>query len=200
MNGLRTLISPAATYRSAFRLDAVRMSEIAEQAAERSWTRWDFFEALGSPGCGGFVAEVGNRPVGFTLFKAMGCQLPRQRSVVSRLINWWIAPEPETLPSRRLVCHAFVAVLPEFQRQGIARALMEEVHAQFQQIGDHFQATIPERNLPAQLLLRDLGYRAIRIVRGTDGGEDSYLMVRNMLQTDDDQAPLPASSAAVLSK
>jgi ribosomal protein S18 acetylase RimI-like enzyme len=198
MNTLRTLISPAANYRGAFRLDAVRMSEIAEQAAERSWTRWDFFEALGSPGCGGFVAEVENQPVGFILFKAMGRQLPRERSVVSRFISWWIAPEPE--PSGRLVWHAFVAVLPEFQRQGIARALLEEVHAQFQQIGDHFQATIPERNLPAQLLLRDLGYRAMRILRGTDGGDDSYLMVRNSVRPDDDQALLPESSAAVLSK
>jgi ribosomal protein S18 acetylase RimI-like enzyme len=44
--------------------------------------------------------------------------------------------------------------------------------------GDFVRATVPETNLPAQLLLRDAGFRALSVVRGYFGTEDGYLMER----------------------
>jgi hypothetical protein len=40
------------------------------------------------------------------------------------------------------------------------------------------RATVPESNLPVQLLLRDAGYKAVRVCRGHFDGEDGYLMER----------------------
>jgi ribosomal protein S18 acetylase RimI-like enzyme len=72
-----------------------------------------------------------------------------------------------------------IAVLPEWHRQGIGRALLEEIHQAFRQSGDDIQATVPETNLPVQLFLRDAGYKAVRVVPGCFGSEDGYVMQRS---------------------
>ena len=38
------------------------------------------------------------------------------------------------------------------------------------------EAAVPEDNLPMQLLLRSVGYKAVRVLRGFHGDEAAYLM------------------------
>lgn len=68
-----------------------------------------------------------------------------------------------------------VAVAPYWRRQGIARTMLEKVAERRPR---RIRATVPDSNLPAQLLLREAGFRAIRVLRGHCGGEDAYLMER----------------------
>jgi ribosomal protein S18 acetylase RimI-like enzyme len=81
-----------------------------------------------------------------------------------------------TAPRRVDLLH--IAVAPEWQRHGIGRALLEELHQQFPEPGDTLQAKVPETNLPAQLFLRDAEYEAVRVLPGYHDGEDGYVVER----------------------
>ena len=70
------------------------------------------------------------------------------------------------------------AVLPEWHRQGIGRALLAEIYQAFRQSGAAVQATVPETNLSVQLFLRDAGYKAVRLVPGCFGSEAGCVMQR----------------------
>jgi ribosomal-protein-alanine N-acetyltransferase len=78
----------------------------------------------------------------------------------------------QTTPQGADLLH--IAVAPYWRRQGIARAMLEKLADQ----GPKVRAIVPDTNLAAQLLLRDAGYKAVRVVRGHCGGEDGYRMVR----------------------
>lgn len=67
-----------------------------------------------------------------------------------------------------------IAVASYWRRQGIARSMLEKLDEK----GARIQAIVPDSNLAAQLLLRNAGYKAVRVVRGHCGGEDGYRMVR----------------------
>jgi ribosomal protein S18 acetylase RimI-like enzyme len=82
-----------------------------------------------------------------------------------------------------------VAVDPALRRRGLATALLQRLA---QEWPSRLQATVPESNLPAQLLLRAGGYRAVRVLRGYFGVEDGYLLQREGCA----QACEPLSEAA----
>jgi ribosomal protein S18 acetylase RimI-like enzyme len=68
-------------------------------------------------------------------------------------------------------------VVPDWQRRGIGRALIERFMPRLsQQDGYRIETVVPESNLPVQLLLRSAGYRAIRVLRRHFREEDAYLM------------------------
>jgi ribosomal protein S18 acetylase RimI-like enzyme len=71
-----------------------------------------------------------------------------------------------------------IGVAPAWPRRGIGRALLKGLEAMLQSPGDCIRATVPETNLPVQLLLRDAGYRALSVLQGYFGKEDGYLMER----------------------
>jgi ribosomal-protein-alanine N-acetyltransferase len=113
-------------------------------------TRWepeDYLAVLSTPGGEVWLAEAHGR-------------------VVASLALV-VTPEP------RHVELLNVAVAPLWRRRGLGRALLEHLARDRPGL---IQATVPESNLPAQLLLRVAGYRAVRVLRGYFGTEDGYLL------------------------
>jgi len=77
----------------------------------------------------------------------------------------------------------YLAVLPDMQRKGIGRGLLQpafELARQAPVAKPRVTLHVRERNLAAQKFYQALGFRAARVLRGfyDDGqGEDAYLMV-----------------------
>jgi ribosomal protein S18 acetylase RimI-like enzyme len=97
-------------------------------------------------------------------------------ATLKKLLRWCLPRRQGAQMPPRHVDLLHIAVLPEWHRQGIGRALLEEIHEAFWQSGDDIQATVPETNLPAQLFLRNAGYKTVRVVPGCFGSEDGYVM------------------------
>jgi ribosomal-protein-alanine N-acetyltransferase len=68
-----------------------------------------------------------------------------------------------------------IAVAPYWRRQGVARTMLEKLDEKQPRL---IRMVVPEGNLAVQLLFRDAGYRAIRVLRGYHGGADAYVMQR----------------------
>lgn len=71
-----------------------------------------------------------------------------------------------------------IAVDPTHQRQGIGRAIHEEMRRKLRLARNRIMLEVRERNLPAQLFFRAMGYRAMGVLRNYYDGceDDAYLM------------------------
>ena len=69
-----------------------------------------------------------------------------------------------------------MAVSPDCRRIGIGRTLVQSLDAKLAQSYDRISAIIPETDVPVQFLLRNLGYKAVRVLRRWFDEEDAYLM------------------------
>jgi ribosomal-protein-alanine N-acetyltransferase len=135
--------------------DLSRVLDIERHKPGMRWTRQDFQPVFEAWGPEGWVAAVGGRIVGFLIFEAAAS--------VSR---------------RRCLTVLNIAVVPSWQRQGVASALLESLAKKLPYPEDCVQATVPESNLPVQLLLRSTGYKAVKVVREFFDTEDGYRMER----------------------
>jgi len=64
------------------------------------------------------------------------------------------------------------AVQAEFRRQGIARSLISGLVAKLNERRTSIAVSVPEASLPAQLLLKELGFKAVAV----DGSEYRFLI------------------------
>lgn len=73
-----------------------------------------------------------------------------------------------------------VAVIPEYRKQGIGRALMNEAMAAMNGYGSsEYYLEVRVSNLPAVAMYQKLGYRIAKRLRGYYmDGEDAYLMAK----------------------
>jgi ribosomal protein S18 acetylase RimI-like enzyme len=125
----------------------------------------------------GQIATVGKQIVGFVL-----CTMTwRTGPAPSRAAQWLRRFFPR-LQARRLrqpiqVHWLEVVVAGEWPREEVERALLTELDQELREQAICVQVVVPETDLPAQLFLRDAGYRAIEVLHGYYGGEDGYRMV-----------------------
>lgn len=76
---------------------------------------------------------------------------------------------------------ANLAVAPEWRRQGVAQFALQTVTALARRLRyARVALDVQEQNLPAQLLYRKAGYRAVQICPNHYQGQDGYRMVQEL--------------------
>ncbi|MCS7017245.1 MAG: ribosomal protein S18-alanine N-acetyltransferase [Gemmatales bacterium] len=131
--------------------DMPEVLAIEQASFDTPWTEEDFLNALRQRNCIGMVAETHEQLVGFIVY-----ELQKSQMVMLNL-----------------------AVHPQFRRRGIGRQLVERLISKLtQQRRDKITLEVRERNLPAQLFFKALGFHAVRVLREyyPDTGEDAYVM------------------------
>jgi ribosomal-protein-alanine N-acetyltransferase len=116
------------------------------------WSEEDFIKCLRQRDCIGFVAEHNERIAGFMLY-----QLHKKRIHILSL-----------------------AVHASLHRKGVGRALVERLKGKLSKgsvARTRIHAEVRERNLEAQLFLRELGFKVVSVLQAfyDDTPEDAYL-------------------------
>jgi len=125
--------------------------EIEQEAFEFPWSDDDFTRCMRQRNCIGMVAEMADSVVAFMIY-----ELHRSRLHV---LNF--------------------AVRRSHRRLGIGTQMMEKLVGKLTpERRSRVVLEVRERNLPAQLFFRTLGYRAISVLKDfyQDTTEDAYLM------------------------
>jgi hypothetical protein len=121
----------------------------------------------------GWVAELHGRIAGFIVCRvvlpAAASTLQRVARGLQRLLNIQTAP----------FCLELLDVLSQNEPcPAVEQCLLDYVLADLQRRWPEVPIVVQERNLTAQLLLREARYKAIRVLRGYFGEEDGYLMTQ----------------------
>jgi ribosomal-protein-alanine N-acetyltransferase len=133
------------------RRDMAEVLEIERQGFEFPWSEEDFIRCLRQRNCIGMVAECDNRVIGFMIY-----ELHRTRL---HLLNF--------------------AVAEEYRHRGVGTQMLNKLLAKLSaQRRTRIVLEVRETNLPAQLFFRQMGFRAVSVLRDfyEDTTEDAYLM------------------------
>lgn len=146
------------------RRDMASVLDIEEKSFEFPWSEEEFVRCLRQRNCIGMVAEQGDAVIGFMIY-----ELHKNRL---HLLNF--------------------AVAPNCRRLGAGRAMIDKLASKLS--GDRrnrIMLEVRETNLEAQLFFRQLGFKAISVLREfyEDTPEDAYLMQYRYRQTADELQP-----------
>lgn len=133
------------------RRDMAEVLAIETGSFEFPWCEEDFVRCLRQRNCIGMVAETDTGVVGFMIYELHKSRL--------HLLNF--------------------AVSPEARRQGIGQQMIEKLVGKLsQQRRSRIILEVRETNLPAQLFFKNVGFRAVSVLRDyyEDTVEDAYVM------------------------
>ena len=133
------------------RRDMAEVLQIEAEGFEFPWSEDDFIRCLRQRNCIGMVAEHADRVVGFMIYELHKTRL--------HLLNF--------------------AVAKEFRRRGAGTQMLSKLIAKLSnQRRTRILLEVRETNLAAQLFFRNLGLRAVSVLRDfyDDTTEDAYLM------------------------
>jgi len=133
------------------RRDMPEILDIENLSFEFPWSEEDFVRCLRQRNCIGMVAEHGDRVVGFMIYELHKTRL--------HILNFAVQPDYRY---NRVGMQMVNKLVSKLSHQRRTRILLE----------------VRERNLPAQVFFRSLGFRAISVLRDfyEDTIEDAYLM------------------------
>lgn len=133
------------------RRDMPAVLAIEEQSFEFAWSEDDFIRCLRQRNCIGMVAEQDDQVVGFMIYE---------------------------LHKNRLHVLNF-AVAQHMRRQGIGRAMVGKLLSKLShERRNRIMLEVRETNLDAQLFFKQIGFRAVSVLRDfyDDSDEDAYVM------------------------
>lgn len=143
------------------RRDMPSVLGIEEASFEFPWSEEEFIRCLRQRNCIGMVAERDDDVVGFMIY-----ELHKNRL---HLLNFCVAPE--------------------VRRQGVGSSMVEKLSSKLSQDRrNRITLEVRETNLAAQLFFKQLGFRAVSVLRDfyEDTTEDAYLMqLRHRAQSDE---------------
>jgi len=144
------------------RRDMPEVLSIENASFEFAWSEEDFIRCLRQRNCIGMVAEHDERIVGFMIY-----ELHRNRL---HLLNF--------------------AVHADDQRRGVGSRMITKLISKLStQRRDRITLEVRETNLAAQLFFRQMGFRAVAVLRDfyEDTVEDAYLMQYRFANQDAEQ-------------
>ncbi|MBI2479705.1 MAG: ribosomal protein S18-alanine N-acetyltransferase [Planctomycetia bacterium] len=133
------------------RRDMPEVLGIESQSFEFHWSEEDFIRCLRQRNCIGMVAEFEEQVVGFMIYELHKTRL--------HVLNF--------------------AVNPAFRRRAVGQAMMSKLVSKLShQRRNRILLEVRETNLAAQLFFRNIGFRAVSVLRDfyDDTTEDAYLM------------------------
>ncbi len=133
------------------RRDMPSVLEIENGSFEFPWSEEEFIRCLRQRNCIGMVAESNEEVTGFMIYELDKNKL--------HLLNF--------------------AVHQKFRRSGVGRAMIEKLVSKLtNQRRSRITLEVRETNLQAQIFFRELGFRAISVLRQyyEDTPEDAYIM------------------------
>ncbi len=142
------------------RRDMPEVINIEQGSFEYPWSEEDFIRCLRQRNCIGMVAEYESRVVGFMIYELHKNQL--------HILNF--------------------AVRPDYRRRGVGHQMANKLIGKLsQQRRNRIVLEVRETNLAAQIFFRNLGFRAMSVLRDyyDDTTEDAYVM-HYRLQADTD--------------
>ncbi len=145
------------------RRDMQSVLDIEQASFEFAWTEDDFIRCLRQRNCIGMVAERNDQVVGFMIYE---------------------------LHKNRLHVLNF-AVHQDYRRLKIGQSMVEKLMAKLAfQRRNRILLEVRESNLDAQLFFRNVGFRAISVLRDfyEDTTEDAYLMQLRYVPTADEMS------------
>jgi ribosomal-protein-alanine N-acetyltransferase len=155
-------------------IDLPRLVEIEKEGPSPLWTLQNFQTDLQAGDRVNLVATLKSQVVGFLIARLVSEIEPEEDCGRTSAGQTSTGP---ALPKRTLQLNLLhMAVTAEHHRSGVGRALLKQLERCLRKRGDRIRAAVPESNLPVQLLLRSLGYKAMRVLRGYYGSEDAYQM------------------------
>jgi ribosomal-protein-alanine N-acetyltransferase len=133
------------------RRDMPEVLDIEKSSFEFPWSEEDFIRCLRQRNCIGMVAEYDERVVGFMIYELHKDQL--------HVLNF--------------------SVRPDVRRRGIGMQMVNKLVGKLsQQRRNRIVLEIRETNLAAQMFFKNLGFRAVSVLRDyyDDTVEDAYVM------------------------
>jgi len=174
MSSTGTSATATLTFRQMAPRDLLQVWRIEQQTAARRWTVQDFLTVLQSGNTVGQIAEASDQIIGYVIYTVRSSTKEEDQS--DSIHSPFAGPhahfseQPLNLVLLHLVVH------PEWRRRGVGLTLLGRLTKKLRHADDRIHATVPEGNLGAQLLLREGGYKAVRVLRGYFGEEDGYMM------------------------
>ena len=133
------------------RRDMPEVLNIEQSSFEFPWSEEDFIRCLRQRNCIGMVAEYDERVVGFMIYELHKDQL--------HVLNF--------------------SVRPDVRRRGVGMQMVNKLVGKLsQQRRNRIVLEIRETNLAAQMFFKNLGFRAVSVLRDyyDDTVEDAYVM------------------------
>lgn len=152
------------------RRDMPEVLDIENSSFEFPWSEDDFIRCLRQRNCIGMVAEYDERVVGFMIYELHKNQL--------HILNF--------------------SVHETFRRRGVAHQMVGKLISKLShQRRNKILLEVRETNLAAQLFFRNVGFRAVSVLRDfyDDTTEDAYLM-QYRYQPNEAEQPLPVNRIA----
>ena len=157
------------------RRDMLEVLDIEQRSFEYAWSEEDFLRALRQRNCIGMVAEHGEKVVGFMIYELHKNKL--------HFLNF--------------------AVDPNWRNQGVGASMVAKLVSK---LSSHRRTRITlevrETNLPAQLFFRQMGFRAVNVLRNfyDDPGEDAILMEYRIERVPEEEEAKPQEIPPAASK